>query len=46
MKPPTKWEQYARLKGIKKTKKSRMMWDEETKVSNFIVNSYKNKRYG
>uniref|UniRef100_A0A5S6R180 Ribosome biogenesis regulatory protein n=1 Tax=Trichuris muris TaxID=70415 RepID=A0A5S6R180_TRIMR len=28
-KPPTKWEQFAKLKGIKPRKKSRMVWDEE-----------------
>lgn len=27
-KPPTKWEQYAKLKGIQKKKKSRMVFDE------------------
>lgn len=27
-KPPTKWEQYAKLKGIQKRKKSKMVWDE------------------
>jgi regulator of ribosome biosynthesis len=27
-KPPTKWEQYAKLKGIQKKKKSRMAFDE------------------
>ena len=32
-KPPTKWEQYARLKGIQKRKKGRMVWDEQKKVS-------------
>lgn len=30
-KPLTKWEQYAKLKGIKKKKKSRMVFDETTK---------------
>ena len=30
-KPPTKWEQYAKLKGIQKKKKSRMVYDETTK---------------
>jgi regulator of ribosome biosynthesis len=30
-KPPTKWEQYAKLKGIQKKKKSRMVFDETTK---------------
>ena len=29
--PPTKWEQYAKLKGITKTKKSRKVWDEVAK---------------
>lgn len=27
-KPPTKWEQYAKMKGITKTKKSKMVFDE------------------
>ncbi|KFD59054.1 hypothetical protein M514_00217, partial [Trichuris suis] len=31
VKPPTKWEEYAKLKGIKRRKKSRMVWDEEAK---------------
>lgn len=30
-KPLTKWEQYAKMKGIHKTKKSRMGWDEAAK---------------
>jgi regulator of ribosome biosynthesis len=30
-KPPTKWEMYAKLKGIQKKKKSRMVYDETTK---------------
>ncbi|XP_014259245.1 ribosome biogenesis regulatory protein homolog [Cimex lectularius] len=30
-KPPTKWEQYAKEKGIKMTKKSRLTWDEVLK---------------
>jgi regulator of ribosome biosynthesis len=30
-KPPTKWEMYAKMKGIQKKKKSRMVWDETTK---------------
>ncbi|XP_076458205.1 ribosome biogenesis regulatory protein homolog [Babylonia areolata] len=29
-KQPTKWEQYAQLKGIQKKKKGRMVWDEES----------------
>jgi len=29
-KEPTKWEKFAAVKGIQKTKKSRMVWDEET----------------
>lgn len=29
-KPLTKWEQFAKLKGIKKTKKTRMVWDEQS----------------
>jgi regulator of ribosome biosynthesis len=28
-KPLTRWEKYAKLKGIKKQKKERMVWDEE-----------------
>lgn len=27
-KPPTKWEQFAKLKGIQKKKKNNMVWDE------------------
>nr|XP_002125582.1 ribosome biogenesis regulatory protein homolog [Ciona intestinalis] len=30
-KPPTKWEEYAKLKGIRKLKKGRMVWDDESK---------------
>ncbi|PVD37920.1 hypothetical protein C0Q70_00522 [Pomacea canaliculata] len=30
-KPLTKWQQYAKLKGIKNTKKGRMLWDPEAK---------------
>lgn len=30
-KPPTKWEQYAKLKGITKTKKGRKVWDDVAK---------------
>ena len=30
-KPPTKWEQYAKMKGIQKTKRSRMVYDETSK---------------
>jgi regulator of ribosome biosynthesis len=30
-KPPTKWEQYAKLKGIQKHKKGRKVWDEVAK---------------
>ncbi|CDW57558.1 ribosome biogenesis regulatory protein [Trichuris trichiura] len=29
MKPPTKWEEYAKLKGIQRRKKSRMVWVQE-----------------
>ncbi|XP_065844220.1 uncharacterized protein [Oscarella lobularis] len=29
--PPTKWEQYAKLKGIQKKKRSRMVFDEASK---------------
>ena len=28
----TKWEQYAKLKGIQKKKKGRMVWDNESQV--------------
>jgi regulator of ribosome biosynthesis len=30
-KPPTKWEKFARQKGIQKSKKSRKVWDDESK---------------
>ncbi|KAF6727310.1 Ribosome biogenesis regulatory-like protein [Oryzias melastigma] len=30
-KPPTKWEQFAKLKGIQKKKKTNMVWDETAK---------------
>ncbi|XP_041924429.1 ribosome biogenesis regulatory protein homolog [Alosa alosa] len=30
-KPPTKWEQFAKLKGIQKKKKTNLVWDEEHK---------------
>ncbi|KAL6846889.1 hypothetical protein ACP4OV_022742 [Aristida adscensionis] len=30
-KPPTKWEQFAQMKGIKKRKKNKREWDEQTK---------------
>lgn len=30
-KPETKWEKYAKVKGIQKRKKSRMVWDEKAK---------------
>ncbi|KAJ8750607.1 hypothetical protein K2173_015781 [Erythroxylum novogranatense] len=29
-KPPTKWEQFAKAKGIKKRKKDKIVWDEQT----------------
>ena len=29
-KPETKWEKFAKEKGIKKTKKERMVWNEQT----------------
>lgn len=29
----TKWEEYARMKGINKKKKGRMVFDEQSKVS-------------
>ena len=28
-KPPTKWEQFAKARGIQKTKKDKKVWDEE-----------------
>ncbi|KRT79581.1 hypothetical protein AMK59_6673 [Oryctes borbonicus] len=28
-KPPTKWQEYAKLKGIQKKKKSKLSWDEQ-----------------
>lgn len=31
-KKPTKWETFAKLKGIQKKKKTRMVYDEELKV--------------
>ncbi|WAQ95855.1 RRS1-like protein [Mya arenaria] len=31
-KPETKWEKYAKIKGIQNKKKSRMVWDEESKT--------------
>jgi len=31
-KPLTKWQEFAKLKGIKNKKKSRMVWDEESKT--------------
>nr|CAB3265801.1 ribosome biogenesis regulatory protein homolog [Phallusia mammillata] len=30
-KPPTKWEEYAKVKGIRNRKKGRMVWDDVTK---------------
>ncbi|KAM3593274.1 uncharacterized protein V6R79_009056 [Siganus canaliculatus] len=30
-KPPTRWEQFAKLKGIQKKKKTNMVWDEAAK---------------
>ncbi|CAL1596944.1 unnamed protein product [Knipowitschia caucasica] len=30
-KPPTKWEQFAQLKGIQKKKKTNLVWDEKSK---------------
>lgn len=32
-KPTTKWEQFAKKKGIVKKKKERLVWDDEEKVS-------------
>ncbi|XP_069710273.1 ribosome biogenesis regulatory protein homolog [Phaenicophaeus curvirostris] len=29
--PPTRWEQFARLKGIRRRKKSSLVWDEQAK---------------
>lgn len=29
-KPPTKWEEFAKMKGIKKRKKNKRVWDEQT----------------
>ncbi|KAE8668526.1 Ribosome bioproteinsis regulatory protein-like protein [Hibiscus syriacus] len=29
-KPPTKWEEFAKKKGIKKRKKDKVVWDEQT----------------
>ncbi|XP_076808178.1 ribosome biogenesis regulatory protein homolog [Clavelina lepadiformis] len=31
LRPPTKWEEYAKLKGIKNRKKGRMVWDDASK---------------
>lgn len=35
-KPPTKWEAYAKEKGIQKKKKTRLVWDEIVKVSSLF----------
>ena len=32
-KPPTRWEAYAKLKGIQNRKKERMVWDKTHNVS-------------
>uniref|UniRef100_A0A3B3D9P2 Ribosome biogenesis regulatory protein n=1 Tax=Oryzias melastigma TaxID=30732 RepID=A0A3B3D9P2_ORYME len=40
-KPPTKWEQFAKLKGIQKKKKTNMVWDE-TRVAKNEFNRLKN----
>uniref|UniRef100_A0AAY5EDU6 Ribosome biogenesis regulatory protein n=1 Tax=Electrophorus electricus TaxID=8005 RepID=A0AAY5EDU6_ELEEL len=32
--PPTKWEQFAKLKGIQKKKKTNLVWDEERVAKN------------
>ena len=36
-KPPTKWEQYAKAKGITKRKKTKLVWDEELKVRRSVL---------
>uniref|UniRef100_A0A7N8YBF2 Ribosome biogenesis regulatory protein n=1 Tax=Mastacembelus armatus TaxID=205130 RepID=A0A7N8YBF2_9TELE len=40
-KPPTKWEQFAKLKGIQKKKKTNLVWDE-TRVAKNELNRLKN----
>jgi len=30
-KPPSKWDKYAKMKGIQKRKQGRMLWDDQTK---------------
>uniref|UniRef100_A0A8C7ZTV0 Ribosome biogenesis regulatory protein n=1 Tax=Oryzias sinensis TaxID=183150 RepID=A0A8C7ZTV0_9TELE len=40
-KPPTKWEQFAKLKGIQKKKKTNLVWDE-TRVAKNEFNRLKN----
>uniref|UniRef100_A0AAY4AKV3 Ribosome biogenesis regulatory protein n=1 Tax=Denticeps clupeoides TaxID=299321 RepID=A0AAY4AKV3_9TELE len=34
-KPPTKWEQFAKLKGIQKKKKTNLVWDERVAKNEF-----------
>ena len=31
-KPPTKWEKFAKAKGIQKQKKDKLIWDDQSKV--------------
>uniref|UniRef100_A0A3P9Q6M5 Ribosome biogenesis regulatory protein n=1 Tax=Poecilia reticulata TaxID=8081 RepID=A0A3P9Q6M5_POERE len=40
-KPPTKWEQFAKLKGIQKKKKTNLVWDE-TRVAKNELNRLRN----
>ena len=35
--PPTKWEKYAREKGINKRKKDKKVWDDILKVRGLLV---------
>lgn len=35
-KPLTKWQRFAKEKGIKKTKKPRVTWDDILKVNDFV----------
>ena len=44
-KPETKWEKYAKLKGIQKKKKGRKVWDEELKVtSSYFWRHFRNNQ--
>ncbi|XP_021348842.1 ribosome biogenesis regulatory protein homolog [Mizuhopecten yessoensis] len=36
----TKWEEYAQMKGIQNKKRSKMVWDEQTKVRHTSIGSY------